>query len=185
MPLLPIMLFTALAGPNGAPSSPAPQTTRPASAPVATAPAPMSVTRLAWLAGCWASLDGEPGSDEHWMSPAGGSLLGASRTVRKSRTVGYEFMIIRETDGGGMEFVAQPSAQAEASFPAVNLSEKGVVFENPTHDFPQLIGYQLLEDGTLSARIEGNDQGQRKLITYPMRRVDCPGPPSQSRPAQR
>ena len=34
---------------------------------------------LAWLAGCWASEGGEPGSGEQWMPPAGGTLLGRTR----------------------------------------------------------------------------------------------------------
>jgi len=55
---------------------------------------------LAWLAGCWASEGGEPGSGEQWMPPAGGTLLGTSRTVAKGRTVAHEFMQIREQEPG-------------------------------------------------------------------------------------
>lgn len=35
-------------------------------------------------------------------------------------------------------------------------------FENPAVDFPQRIGYRILEDGTLSAWIEGNTDGANR-----------------------
>ena len=37
----------------------------------------------------------DAGSGEQWMTPAGGTLLGISRTVAKGRTVAHEFMQIR------------------------------------------------------------------------------------------
>ena len=35
---------------------------------------PSSVQDLAWISGCWASVDGEAGSGETWTLPAGGSF---------------------------------------------------------------------------------------------------------------
>ncbi len=132
-----------------------------------------SVQNVAWLAGCWASVGGEAGSGEQWTVPAGRTLLGVSRTVQNSKTVAYEFLQIRETDAGEIEYIAKPSGQTEATFLMVRLSEREAVFENPGHDFPQRIIYRLKADGNLEASIEGEVKGEVRTVDFPMKRVDC------------
>ena len=136
---------------------------------------PPSVQALSWMSGCWASVGGEAGSGEMWTSPAGGTLLGLSRTVKGGRTVAHEFMQIRETAPGQIAFIAMPSGQSEASFPLKSFSEREVVFENPEHDFPQRVIYRLDSKGGLAGRIEGLGNGEVKGIDFPMDRVSCPG----------
>jgi hypothetical protein len=134
------------------------------------------LTRVAWLAGCWRGLYGEPGTAEHWMPLAGGTLLGMGRTVRQGRTVDHEFLQIRETSEGKLVYIAQPSGQPMAQFTAVRIAEHEVVFENAEHDFPQRILYRLDADGRLQARIEGTVKGASKGIDFPMKRVSCDAP---------
>ncbi len=141
--------------------------------PVSRASGNISVNNLKWLAGCWASIDGETGSGEQWTTPAGGTLFGVSRTVHDGRTVGYEFMQIRTTEDGEIEFIARPSGQTGASFLMQSLSENEVVFENPVHDFPQRIIYHLKADGILEARIEGNEEGVTRTVNFSLQRIDC------------
>jgi hypothetical protein len=130
-----------------------------------------SVDQLAWMAGCWRQEAGGRVVDEMWMTPSGGAMLGVSRTVANGRTVAHEFMQIRE-DGGRVAFIARPSGQAEASFPLINAGPREVVFENPTHDFPQRVMYRL-EGDTLAGRIEGSQNGKSRSADFPMRRVTC------------
>lgn len=132
-----------------------------------------SVSDLGWLAGCWASVGAEAGSGEQWMPPAGGTLLGTSRTVRNGRTVAHEFMQIREIEPGKIAFIANPSGQSETTFPLAKAGEREVVFENPQHDFPQRVIYKLDGEGVLRASIEGLSKGQVKTIEFPMKKVDC------------
>ena len=139
----------------------------------ASAQEPASVADLAWLAGCWASVGGEAGSGEQWTAPAGKTLLGVSRTVIDSRTVAYEFVRIRETEAGEIEYIVKPSGQSEATFIIVQLSASEVVFENLDHDFPQRIIYRLRAGGNLVARIEGEIKGEFRTVDFPMKRVDC------------
>ncbi len=134
---------------------------------------PASVKTLAWLAGCWANVGGEDGSGEQWTKPAGKTLFGINRTVRNAETVAFEFMQIRETGTGKMEFIAKPSGQTGATFLMVQLTDREVVFENPEHDFPQRIIYRLDDDGNLKGRIEGKVDGEIKSADFPMRPVDC------------
>jgi hypothetical protein len=145
-------------------------------APPAVARSADAVESLAWLAGCWASLDGEPGSGEQWTAPAGGTLLGMSRTVAGGRTVAHEFLQIREVSPGKLAYVAQPSGQAATVFALLRSGPREVVFENPDHDFPQRILYRLDGEGVLRARIEGVGGGKLQGVDFPMRRVACAAP---------
>lgn len=130
-----------------------------------------TLTKLGWLQGCWAAAGGEQGSGEQWMAPAGGSMLGMSRTVRKGRTVAYEFMRIEQGADGGLVFIAQPSGQAPASFALLRQDGDAFVFENPAHDFPQRVIYRRVGDTGLQARIEGKGKG----IDFSMARTACTG----------
>lgn len=131
------------------------------------------VTSLAWLAGCWSPEKGEAGSVEQWLSPAGGTMLGMSRTVKNGRTVEFEFMQLRTNAEGKLVFVALPSGQKETIFVASAVGKDSVTFENPQHDFPQKVSYRLESAERLVARIEGNRNGTLRGIDFPMRRVPC------------
>ena len=132
-----------------------------------------SVNELTWLAGCWSG--GRAGREvtEQWMKPSGGTMFGMSRTVAGGKTVAYEFMQIRQDEAGGIAFVAKPSGQPEAAFGLVKAAPGELVFENPSHDFPQRIIYRLERDGSLAARIEGTVSGRSKAIDFPMKRERC------------
>jgi Domain of unknown function (DUF6265) len=130
--------------------------------------------RLQWLAGCWAAATAEAGSGEHWMAPAGGSMLGMSRTVKGGRTVAHEFMQIRPLADGRLAFIAEPSGQRRTEFPLKSLTDAEAVFENPAHDFPQRVAYKLAAPDALQARIEGQRNGRERVIEFPMRRTACP-----------
>jgi len=131
------------------------------------------IESLAWLSGCWSLDDAEPGSIEAWLTPAGGTLLGVSRTVKGGKTVAYEFMQIRAIDNGTLAYIAKPSNQSEATFPLLRANANEVVFENLQHDFPQRISYRLQSADVLLARIEGTRNNKARAIDYPMKRTSC------------
>lgn len=132
-----------------------------------------TVDQLGWLAGCWQGVGAEPGSREQWMAPAGGTMLGMSRTVRGGKTVTHEFMRIGATAQGRTAFFAQPAARAPATFEAIKSSATEVVFENLRDDFPQRVIYRLASPTQLNASIEGLRAGVNRSIEYPMDRVSC------------
>jgi hypothetical protein len=131
------------------------------------------ITSLAWLAGCWSPEKGDPGSVEHWLPPAGGTMLGVSRTVKNGQTVEFEFMQLRVNAEGRLVFIALPSGQEQTTFVASTVGKDSVTFENPEHDFPQKVTYRLESRERLIARIEGNRGGTLRGIDFPMRRVSC------------
>lgn len=118
------------------------------------AAADATVEDLFWLSGQWLGEEGGRRMEEHYMRPAGGVIVGMSRTVRPERAPEVEFIRIAPGPDGKLAYHAHPMGQAPASFPLI-LSEPGLaVFANPAHDFPQKITYRRTGD-SLSATIEG------------------------------
>jgi hypothetical protein len=131
-----------------------------------------TIDQASWISGCWSRQAGDRSTEEHWMKPAGGTMLGMSRTIAKGRTSEYEFLRIVEQDGT-LAYVALPSGQKEATFTLAAARPGELVFENPKHDFPTRVMYQRQPDGSLKARIEGTMNGQPRGIDFPMAR--CAG----------
>lgn len=126
---------------------------------------------LGWLAGCWELRQGARVTLEMWMPPAGGLMLGASRTTVNGQMREFEQLRLawqRDT----LVYTALPSGQQETSFRTTIVSDSGFTVENPTHDFPQRIRYRKRGADSLVARIEGGPRG----IDFPMRRVACEAP---------
>ncbi|HYJ05457.1 MAG TPA: DUF6265 family protein [Chthoniobacterales bacterium] len=132
-----------------------------------------TINDLAWLKGCWNSSRNGRETTEHWLKPAGGTMLGISRTVADGKTVEFEFTQIRQDPGGDIFFIAKPSGQPEAAFKLIKGSANEVIFENPQHDFPQRVIYRLQSDGSLLGRIEGVSKGKEKAVDFPMTRARC------------
>jgi hypothetical protein len=131
------------------------------------------IEEVRWLAGCWEGRSDRAWTEEHWMEPRGGTMLGMSRTTHGDSTVGYELMRISER-GERLVFTAHPSAQPATAFSSAAISATEVVFTNPEHDFPQTIRYRRAGADSLVARIEGTSGGQLQAMDFPMARVACP-----------
>ena len=123
------------------------------------AAADAKLERLAWLAGSWASDSAGTRSEEHWMAPRGGLMAGMNRLVAGGRARSFEFLRIQAA-GDSIAYLASPNNRPPTVFPLKELGEKRVVFENPTHDFPQRVIYWLGSDGRLFARVEGTMNGE-------------------------
>lgn len=132
----------------------------------------LTIDRVAWLQGCWRSTRGEATIEEQWMAPRGGAMLGMGRTVRGSRLVEYELVLIKEQEGT-LEYEAHPSGQPTATFTAATASESGVVFENPHHDFPRRVGYRRNGADALEAWIEGQINGKTRRVDFSYQRARC------------
>jgi hypothetical protein len=64
----------------------------------------------------------------------------------------FEYLRIVERDGG-LVYFAQPGGAKATEFVLTELSPTRAVFDNPRHDYPKRIVYELSADGGLSATI--------------------------------
>lgn len=117
-------------------------------------PAKATIGDLNWLAGAWVATRSTGSSvEERWSPPKGGAMLATSRSVNASgRMFAFEYLRIVERDGG-LVYIAQPGGAAPTEFVLAELSATRAVFDNPRHDYPKRIVYELSPEGGLTATI--------------------------------
>ena len=128
------------------------------------------ITDLGWIAGSWSDPVGRANSEEYWIAPAAGAMLGVSRTIVKDRLVAFEFLRI-EKRADGIYYVAQPGGRPPTDFKLTQSTATSAVFENPKHDHPKIISYRLDGADTLVAKIEGDEGGQHKAQEFRFKRL--------------
>lgn len=64
------------------------------------------VEDLAWMAGRWTGTMGDSPLEEHWSAPAGGTMMGMFRWMKKDGTTSlYEFLTIEPSTQGPVYFM--------------------------------------------------------------------------------
>ena len=128
---------------------------------------------LGFMAGCWRT---EPGGttalEEFYTTPSDNLILGVSRYLRDGRAVQFEFSRITADSTG---VVLLPHPRGKPSDDEFRLTESGqgtALFEAPEHDFPKRVRYTLGDDGSLTARIDDGDGGER-VQEWVMQPVAC------------
>lgn len=139
-------------------------------APAAAQTSPLD--RATWLAGCWEGTSGDRTVEERWSPPRGGTMVGAGRTVRGGNTTSVELTVLRPR-GDTLRYEAHPVGQEPAVFSSTGTDSRELVFDNPTHDFPQRVIYRAVGADSVHARIEGPMNGAWRGIDYRMARVRC------------
>ena len=80
-------------------------------------------------------------------------MIGVGRTLRGAALGSFEFLCIAERDGT-LVYIAMPDARTPATFfTLTSITADSATFENPSHDFPKLIRYSKLADGSLQTTI--------------------------------
>ena len=115
---------------------------------------------LSWMAGTWMQRKGTTDTEEQWLAPKGGLMLGVGRTVRDGKAVEFEMLRIEMKDGKPV-YLAMPQARPPTEFRTIEQAATKVVFERDGDDFPKRVMYW--RDGeALMARIEGTMKGQAR-----------------------
>lgn len=119
-----------------------------------------------WMAGRWCGGSGGTSIEEVWLPPAGGYLIGMSRTVAAQRPrEEFEFLRVAMRDGVPT-YLAQPQGGPVVAFKQTQAGEQSVRFENPAHDFPTRVEYRRTTGG-LHAEIAGpGKDGRERVIGF-------------------
>jgi hypothetical protein len=118
---------------------------------------PQTLDDIAFMVGQWVGKPGEFEMEEIWIAAKGGVMLGLHRDTAPGKKTFFEYLRIEDRDGA-LVYVASPRGSGAAEFSLVAIDDRGAVFENPDHDFPQRIIYRREED-RLTARIEKRGVG--------------------------
>ena len=158
--ILPAMLASLIAGP--------------ALPPPTAAPGRPSLADLDFMAGCWrGASDGGAVIEEYYTPPSANLMLGVSRYTKAGRVISYEFTTIAAVGDSDLVLTPRPAGQVPADFNLSRLERGAVVWSNPRHDFPQVIGYRKLGSDSLAARIEGPGPGGTRSSEWRMGKVPC------------
>lgn len=123
-----------------------------------------------WMGGCWVE-QGERWTEECWMAPRGGNMLGASRSGHGERVAETENLRIDAqvptADGKvfPMTYNAAQRSGGWTTFVWTSSDEPGITFVNPQHDYPQRIRYWR-EGPALLAEISLLDGTKARRWTY-------------------
>ena len=112
-----------------------------------------------WMTGAWVMQDGKRWADEYWTPPRAGIMIGASRLGEDEKLQFWEHMRITREPDGTLAFWAVAADQKPVRFPVVKNIANEIVFENPSHDYPQRIRYWR-EGQELKAQISLIDGGR-------------------------
>src|SRR6478752_6234451 len=63
-------------------------------------PAKATIKDVAFITGRWAGMQGDRRIEQHWMAPAGTSMVAAHRNLQGTKPMLYELLVIEEQDGG-------------------------------------------------------------------------------------
>jgi len=135
-------------------------------------PAMGAVADVAWIAGAWVGTRSSGSTiEERWSPPLGGAMLAVSRTVNTSgKMVAFEYLRIVEREGG-LVYAAQPGGAPKTEFVLTEFGPtaaggKRAVFDNPRHDYPKRIVYELSADSKLSATTGYMKGGTPRLYEF-------------------
>jgi len=133
----------------------------------------LTIGKVAWLAGNWRMEKNGRISEEQWMTPAGGRMLGMGRSTLRGKPVDHRFLQLHEGPGGSLFLIVHGSGWKETVFPMKTLTDTAVTFENQQDEFPQTITYTLQPDGSLGEAMEGQGADQvPKRIEYVFQRTN-------------
>jgi CubicO group peptidase (beta-lactamase class C family) len=123
---------------------------------------------FSWLLGSWKHESANSTTHETWRRLSDRTFEGESWRVSKTtqQRVFGESLLLAEMASEIFYLSKVPENQYPVPFKLTSSGDKEAVFENPKHDFPQRIHYKLNPDGTLTAIVDGEMNGQRRKIEF-------------------
>jgi hypothetical protein len=121
------------------------------------------IGKVEWLTGTWVRTNPKPGKSavETWKKKSSSELTGYAASLTGADTTYTERIRIFLKDGKLFYVADVPENKAEIWFEFTSITDNGFVCENPKHDFPKKITYQL-NGKDLKATISGDG----KAIDY-------------------
>jgi len=128
---------------------------------------------ISWLTGTWEQQTARGKVYEQWQQDGDSTLSGKSFALKGKDTMVFETIQLRR-EGDDWFYIPQVKDQNDGQpvrFRATRLSATEMVFENPEHDFPQVITYRRNGKDALIAEISGTAKGRTRKETFPMKKI--------------
>jgi len=132
---------------------------------MAVSAAAQAPTMPAFMAGCWDLAEDDRWTQECWMEPRAGLMLGASREGNGAKLKSWEQLRIVQSVDGKIALFASPGGRPPVRFEGHVVSANAIEFTNAAHDYPQRLRYEL-KDGRLNAEISLMDGSKATRWSY-------------------
>lgn len=131
------------------------------------------IKKAEWLIGTWENKTPKGSVYETWNKISETEFAGKSYIIKEKDTLVFEnIRLAQEQDGlFYIPIVKKQNDGLPVRFATKTISETQLVFENPQHDFPQIISYTKITSDSLVAEISGNKNGQKRRQMFSMKRV--------------
>ena len=131
------------------------------------------IEQAEWLIGTWENKTAEGSMYESWVKQNDSVLSGKSYMLKGKDTVIFESvqLVQQQANLFYIPTVKNQNNGLPVRFSLKTISNKKMIFENPAHDFPQVISYAKTGADSLVAQISGIEEGKERKETYPMKKI--------------
>lgn len=126
-----------------------------------------------WLLGKWENQTQRGKMIEEWSKVNDSTYSGKSYMITTTDSISLESVVLKK-EGNDIFYIPTVKGQNNdqpVKFKLTSSSANQLVFENPTHDFPQKITYTLENENSLMAEISGIINGQQRARKFPMKKL--------------
>lgn len=125
-----------------------------------------------WLIGTWENNTSRGTIFETWTMISETRLTAKSYIVKNNDTTVFETIrLIQRNDSlFYIPTVKRQNNNLPVNFAHKLITDSLMIFENPLHDFPQIISYKKITPDSLVAEISGKRNGEFRKQTFPMKR---------------
>ena len=133
----------------------------------------LQLQKADWFLGRWENNSEEGNLSEIWTKQNDSTFYGESYFVIKNDTVFAETIHLQERNGVLSYVVSVPMQNEEepVTFQSNKNTNDGLIFENPSHDYPTKISYKQVGSDSLVAEISGIKDGKLKSEFFKMKKV--------------
>ena len=133
----------------------------------------LKIGQARWLAGVWTFESNGKQTYEMWQQLNDSTYTGKSYSLVDGDTTTYEDVRLLERDGeiAYIPIVVDQNAGKPVTFKLTFINPGKLVFENPSHDFPQIISYEKISNDSLLAQISGTVKEEQRVRIYSMQRM--------------
>jgi len=129
-------------------------------------PGAAGVAQFDWLIGDWRGAHEGTGQFFESWHREGDGLAGAGYQIVDGDTTFGEALRIEARDGDLYYVATVTHNKGDVAFKLVDGGAGHAIFENPDHDFPQRIAYELRDDGTLYVRASLIDEAAGRVLQF-------------------
>ncbi len=126
-----------------------------------------------WLIGNWEGKTDQGVLTENWEIINDSTFSATSYFIKGKDTLHFETITL-EQKAETLIYNALVKGQNNdktIAFPSTILNEQLMVFENPTHDYPQKISYIMVSNDSIVAEVSGMQQGKPSSEKYGMKKI--------------